>query len=67
MQTSESINFLAAFGGYGFTSRQWGLALDTIFAINAVLANGTIVRATEDSYPDLLWVTTRILLGIVSR
>ncbi|KAJ4464522.1 glucooligosaccharide oxidase, partial [Lentinula edodes] len=45
----------SAFGGYGFTSRQWGLALDTIFAINAVLANGTIVRATEDSYPDLLW------------
>ncbi|KAJ3969658.1 hypothetical protein EV361DRAFT_336682 [Lentinula raphanica] len=45
----------SAFGGYGFTSRQWGLALDPIFAINAVLANGTIVRATEDSYPDLFW------------
>ncbi|KAJ3992064.1 hypothetical protein F5050DRAFT_1019795 [Lentinula boryana] len=45
----------SSFGGYGFTSRQWGLALDTIFAINAVLANGTIVRASEDSYPDLFW------------
>ncbi|KAF9062895.1 hypothetical protein BDP27DRAFT_1335970 [Rhodocollybia butyracea] len=45
----------SAFGGYGFTSRQWGLALDPIFAINAVLANGTIVRATEDSYPDIFW------------
>ncbi|KAF9062894.1 glucooligosaccharide oxidase [Rhodocollybia butyracea] len=45
----------SAFGGYGFTSRQWGLALDPIFAINAVLANGTIVRTTEDSDPDIFW------------
>ncbi|KAE9389963.1 glucooligosaccharide oxidase [Gymnopus androsaceus JB14] len=45
----------SAFGGYGFTSRLWGLALDPIFAINAVLANGTIVRATEDLYPDIFW------------
>ncbi|KAF5378039.1 hypothetical protein D9757_011518 [Collybiopsis confluens] len=44
-----------AFGGYGFSSRQWGLALDPIFAINAVLADGTIVRATKDSHPDLFW------------
>ncbi|KAF5365892.1 hypothetical protein D9757_011026 [Collybiopsis confluens] len=44
-----------AFGGYGFTSRQWGLALDPIFAINAVLADGTIVRATKASHPDLFW------------
>ncbi|KAJ4491020.1 glucooligosaccharide oxidase [Lentinula aciculospora] len=53
--SSVGIGGHSAFGGYGFTSRQWGLALDTIFAINAVLANGTIVRATQDSYPDLLW------------
>ncbi|KAK7446364.1 hypothetical protein VKT23_014570 [Stygiomarasmius scandens] len=45
----------SAFGGYGFTSRQWGLALDPIFAINAVLANGTIIRASQDSNPDLFW------------
>ncbi|KAE9396226.1 glucooligosaccharide oxidase [Gymnopus androsaceus JB14] len=45
----------SAFGGYGLTSRLWGLALDPIFAINAVLANGTIVRVTEDSYPDIFW------------
>ncbi|KAF5365881.1 hypothetical protein D9757_011047 [Collybiopsis confluens] len=48
-------NLCSAFGGYGFTSRQWGLALDPIFAINAVLANGTIVRATKDSHSDLFW------------
>ncbi|KIK57925.1 hypothetical protein GYMLUDRAFT_86509 [Collybiopsis luxurians FD-317 M1] len=45
----------ASFGGYDFTSRQWGLALDPIFAVNAVLTNGTIVKVTKDSYPEILW------------
>ncbi|KAG6829565.1 hypothetical protein H0H92_004112 [Tricholoma furcatifolium] len=45
----------ASYGGYGFTSRMWGLTLDTITAVNTVLANGTIVRATADNYPDLFW------------
>jgi len=53
---------IAAFGGYGFTSRQWGLALDPIFAINAVLANGTIIRASQDSNPDLFWVSLKFLI-----
>ncbi|KAG5715384.1 hypothetical protein E4T56_gene8249 [Termitomyces sp. T112] len=45
----------ASFGGFGFTSRMWGLTLDTITAVNTVLANGTILRATEYNYPDLFW------------
>ncbi|ESK89755.1 glucooligosaccharide oxidase [Moniliophthora roreri MCA 2997] len=44
-----------AFGGFGFTSRMWGLTLDTIVAVNTVLANGTIVRVTNDNYPDLFF------------
>ncbi|KAG6895643.1 hypothetical protein C0992_000242 [Termitomyces sp. T32_za158] len=45
----------ASFGGFGFTSRMWGLTLDTIKAVNTVLANGTLIRATVDNYPDLFW------------
>ena len=44
------------FGGYGFTSRKWGLTLDTIQALDVVLANGTIVTASNSNYPDLFWV-----------
>ena len=47
----------SAFGGFGFTSRLWGLTIDTIIAVNLVLPNGTIARATKQSYPDLFWVT----------
>ncbi|KAK1222327.1 hypothetical protein PQX77_014830 [Marasmius sp. AFHP31] len=31
----------SAFGGFGYTSRMWGLTIDTIKAVNTVLANGT--------------------------
>jgi len=45
----------ASFGGFGFTSRMWGLTLDTITAVNTVLANGTIARVTKQNEPDLFW------------
>lgn len=43
-----------AFGGWGFTSRMWGLTLDTIQSLDIVLANGTI--ATVSGSDDLFWV-----------
>ncbi|KAF7523151.1 hypothetical protein G7054_g11872 [Neopestalotiopsis clavispora] len=45
----------ATHGGYGFSSRSFGLALDQITALDVVLANGTITTATSDSNPDLYW------------
>ncbi|KAG5715383.1 hypothetical protein E4T56_gene8248 [Termitomyces sp. T112] len=45
----------AAFGGFGFTSRMWGLTLDTITAVNLVLANGTIKRVTQQNNAELFW------------
>ena len=44
-------------GGYGFTSRKWGLTLDTIQSLEVVLANGTIAKVSKNSYPDLFWVS----------
>ncbi|KIM45670.1 Glucooligosaccharide oxidase [Hebeloma cylindrosporum] len=45
----------SGYGGYGFTSRKWGLTLDTIQSLDVVLANGTIVTASNSKYPDLFW------------
>ncbi|KZT64703.1 Glucooligosaccharide oxidase [Daedalea quercina L-15889] len=45
----------ASYGGYGFTSRQWGLTLDAVIGATVVLANGTIVEASALQYPDLFW------------
>ncbi|KAJ7468459.1 glucooligosaccharide oxidase [Mycena latifolia] len=42
----------ASYGGYGFTSRMWGLTLDNIYL---VLANGTIAKASKNINPDLFW------------
>lgn len=49
-------NALAGFGGYGFTSRKWGLLLDNILSINVVLADGTITNVSQTTNPDLFWV-----------
>ncbi|KAL1839980.1 hypothetical protein VTJ49DRAFT_943 [Mycothermus thermophilus] len=42
-------------GGWGFTSRAWGLTLDHILELEVVLANGTIVNASPDNHPDIFW------------
>ncbi|KAF7317833.1 Glucooligosaccharide oxidase [Mycena kentingensis (nom. inval.)] len=45
----------SGYGGFGFTSRQWGLTLDTIKSATVVLANGTIASASSSVNPDLFW------------
>ncbi|KAF9042491.1 glucooligosaccharide oxidase [Panaeolus papilionaceus] len=42
-------------GGFGLSSRAWGLTLDTIESLEVVLANGDIVTASSESHPDLFW------------
>jgi len=44
-----------AFGGYGFTSRQWGLTLDQLIGVEVVLANGSVTSASKTVHPDLFW------------
>ncbi|KAJ7440235.1 glucooligosaccharide oxidase [Mycena latifolia] len=43
------------YGGFGFTSRIWGLALDVVKSATVVLGNGTIVSASANVNPDLYW------------
>jgi FAD/FMN-containing dehydrogenase len=57
-------------GGYGHSSRKWGLALDSIIALDVVLANGTYVEGCNaTNEPDLYWVnaTTPFLVKITAE
>ncbi|KAL8287738.1 hypothetical protein RB597_000019 [Gaeumannomyces tritici] len=42
-------------GGFGYSSRAWGLALDSIVALDVVLANGTAVKASAAANADLFY------------
>ncbi|KAK7059900.1 Glucooligosaccharide oxidase [Favolaschia claudopus] len=45
----------SGYGGFGFTSRAWGLALDTVRSATVVLGNGNIVTASPNANPDLFF------------
>jgi FAD/FMN-containing dehydrogenase len=42
-------------GGIGFLMRKHGLAVDNLLAAEVVTAEGSILRASADEYPDLFW------------
>jgi FAD/FMN-containing dehydrogenase len=42
-------------GGIGWLMAKYGLALDNLLAVNLVLADGSVVRASADDHPDLFW------------
>ncbi|KAJ7121243.1 glucooligosaccharide oxidase [Mycena crocata] len=43
------------FGGWGFASRNWGLMIDQVVGADLVLANGTVMHASNTKHPDLFW------------
>src|SRR5690606_4587085 len=46
---------LATAGGIGLLGRAHGLTIDRLRAVELVLADGTLVRASADEHPDLFW------------
>ncbi|KAI0597101.1 hypothetical protein F4775DRAFT_584510 [Biscogniauxia sp. FL1348] len=40
-------------GGYGFSSRAWGLAMDHIVALDVVVSDGRCVHVSQDEDPEL--------------
>jgi FAD/FMN-containing dehydrogenase len=48
----------AGHAGFGFQSRYWGFALDTIVAMDVVLPDGSLVHASNDENTDVFWVIT---------
>lgn len=46
---------VATAGGIGFLSREHGLTIDHLRAAKMVLADGSVVRASDEENPDLFW------------
>lgn len=42
-------------GGFGWLSRQFGLACDNLISVEIVTADGKVRRASQDENPDLFW------------
>ncbi|KAK1826813.1 hypothetical protein QBC39DRAFT_396158 [Podospora conica] len=56
-------------GGYGYSSRAYGLALEQIVAVEVVLASGEVVTASEEENEDVYWAVRGAAdsFGIVTK
>jgi FAD/FMN-containing dehydrogenase len=52
---SVGIGGLALGGGFGFSSRSWGLTCDSVERIEIVTADGRLRTCDAGRHPDLLW------------
>jgi FAD/FMN-containing dehydrogenase len=53
--TTTGLGGFTTGGGYGWTSSKYGLACDNLVSAELVLADGSVVRASEDENEDLFW------------
>ena len=53
--SDTGISGLTLGGGFGWLSRQFGLACDNLISVEMVTADGKMRRASQDENPDLLW------------
>jgi FAD/FMN-containing dehydrogenase len=53
--TSTGLGGFTLGGGYGWTSSKYGLACDNLVSAEVVLADGSVVRASEQEHADLFW------------
>jgi FAD/FMN-containing dehydrogenase len=53
--TTTGVGGFTTGGGYGWTSSKHGLASDNLISVEAVLADGSVVRASETENSELFW------------
>lgn len=53
--SDTGVGGLTLSGGIGWLRAQFGLSIDNLVAADVVTADGTLVRASADENPDLLW------------
>jgi FAD/FMN-containing dehydrogenase len=53
--STTGVSGLTLGGGIGYLSRKYGLSIDSLLAVDMVLADGTFVQASAEANPDLFW------------
>ena len=52
---STGVAGLTLGGGFGWLLPKYGMAMDNLVAVTLVMADGSVMRASEKDHPDLFW------------